>query len=71
MEIAMEWLIQLGIMTEYADNIGLKEYGIVEWICQNIQYKNEDSIEEELNKLVLAGNAEITARQLKINSGKK
>ena len=70
MDIAMELLLKSGLMKEYENNYGENEYGIVEWVSQHIQFENEEGIEEELNGLLLAGNAEITARQLKINSGK-
>ena len=42
----------------------------MEWISQRIQFEDEDGIEEERNKLLLAGKAASKARKLKINSGK-
>ena len=71
MDIAMELLLKSGLMTEYKNDCGENEYGIVEWIRQRIQFENEDGIEEELKELLLAGKAASKARILKINSGEK
>ena len=57
-------------MVESADHIGLKVYGIIGRIRQHIQYEDDDGIKEELNELLSAGNAKITARKLKLNSSR-
>ena len=69
-DIAMGWLLKLGIMTEYKDNISENECKILEWIRQRIQFEDEDGIKKELKELLLAGKMKSKTRILKINSGK-
>ena len=61
----MEKLVQLRIMKESLNNQGSKVYGLVDMIHIHIQYDEDDSIEDELNKLFLEGNAAIEAKQIK------
>ena len=70
-DIEMEKLIQLRIMKESLNNQGSKVYGLVDMIHIHIQYDKDDSIEDELNKLFLQGNAAIEARNIKKGKGKR
>ena len=70
MDIAMDLLLKSGLMTEYKNDCGENEYGIVEWISEHIQYKNEDGIKEEHKAMISAGKVATKARLLTINSGK-
>ena len=70
-DIGMEKLIRMRIMKESLNNQGSKVYGLVDMIHIHIQYDKDDSIEDELNKLFLQGNAAIEARNIKKGKGKR
>ena len=52
-------------MKESLDKQSLTIYGPVDTLRMNIRYDEDDSIEDELNKLFLVGNAAIEARIIK------
>ena len=67
-DIAMEKLIQLGIIKESVSQ-GFKVYGMVDMMRLHIQCNEDDSIKEQLNELFWVGNAVIKASKAK--KGKK
>ena len=69
-DIAKDWLIQLEILEESDNSIGMKVYGIVEMIRLHIRYEKDNGIENQLTQLLLEGNTTIKARKIKTNTSK-
>ena len=77
-DITMKKLVQLRIMRGSLDKQGLTVYGLVDTLRIHIQYDEDDSLKDELNRLFTEENAAIEARSLKkskrknaSNGGKK
>ena len=69
-DIAMKKLVQLRIMKGSLGKQGLIVYSLVDTLRIHIRYDEDDSLEDELNRLFMEGNAAIEARSLKKNKRK-
>ena len=54
-DIGMNKLVQLKIMKESFDNQGSTVYGLADTLRIHIQYNEDDSIKDELNRLFMEG----------------
>ena len=64
-DIAMKKLVQLRIMKRFFGKQGSTVYGLVDTLRIHIRYDEDDSLEDELDRLFTEGNAAVNARSLK------
>ena len=67
-KIAMNKLVHLRIMKESHDNQGSTLYGLVDTLCIHIQCDEDDSLEDDLDRLFTEGN---TVIKKKVSRGVK
>ena len=70
-KISMNKLVCWRIMKESRNKQGLIVYGLVDTLRIHIQYNEDDSLEDDLDRLFTEGSTAINARSLKKSKRKK